>query len=351
MSPLKKSKPCRTYNKSCYGLEDIEDLSVDALVTDPPYGISFQNNYWDKDLPDKKIWKDSLRVLKPGSFGLVFSSVRLMHRLMVDLEDSGFIIKDVLFWAYLNGMPKSRDVSLDIDKELGVASEMVGKYNYVQGYKKDGAASYKGTDKFKYKAASELGKAFKGAGLGIKPTYEPVILVQKPIKKGLTVGGNIIKYGTGALNLEETRIPYEENEGKVGHNPHEKGRVAGNIIRLQEFDDGYDKFFLVPKVRQHKDIFNSHPTLKPVELMEHLVKLVTFRGQTVLDPFMGSGSTGIAALKLHRDFVGYELDKNYFEITKKRLAMMDKKVEPIPKIKVPSRLAAKSKKVRTGRGL
>ncbi len=122
----------KIYNKNCYGLTGISKHTIDALITDPPYGISYQNNEWDKALPDKKIWMDCLTVLKPGAFGAVFSSVRLMHRMMVNLEDSGFIIKDVLFWSYLNGMPKSRDVALDIDKELGVASKKVGAYKYVQ---------------------------------------------------------------------------------------------------------------------------------------------------------------------------------------------------------------------------
>ena len=80
----------RIYNKSCYGLADIQANSVDSLITDPPYGISYQNHYWDKDLPNKEIWENCLNVLKPGSFGAVFSSVRLMHRLMVNMEDSGF---------------------------------------------------------------------------------------------------------------------------------------------------------------------------------------------------------------------------------------------------------------------
>lgn len=315
-----KSKQYRIYNQSCYGLADMENGSVDALVTDPPYGISYQNHDWDKDLPNPEIWNDSLRVLKPGAFGVIFSSIRLMHRLMVSIEDKGFLIKDVLFWANLNGMPKSRDVSLDIDTELGVESKIVGKYNYVQGYKKGGANSYKSVaDKYKLRAASFLGMKYKGGGLGIKPAYEPIILVQKPIEKGLSIAANIIKFGTGALNLEDTRIPYEQGEEKVGHNPHPKGRVSANIIRTEKFNDGYDKFFLIPKVRQHKDDFNLHPTLKPVELMEHLVNLVTFDGQIILDPFMGSGSTGIATLKLKREFIGYELEDNYFQIAKKRL--------------------------------
>lgn len=308
------------YNQSCYGLAPLSDRRVDALITDPPYGISYQNHDWDKSLPKREIWEDSLRVLKPGSFGLVFSSVRLMHRLMVDLEDSGFIIKDVLFWAYLNGMPKSRDIALDIDKELGVESTVTGKYNYVQGYKKGGAESYYNeNDKLKHEPASELGTYYKGAGLGLKPAYEPIILIQKPIEKGLNVAQNIIKHGVGGLNLEETRIPYSKNEGKVGHNPHPNGRVAANIIRTDDFEDGYDKFFTVAKVRQQADDFNHHPTLKPTDLMQHLVKLVSFNGQTILDPFMGSGSTGVASVGLNRQFIGFELATDYFQISEKRI--------------------------------
>jgi len=316
----------KIYNKSCYELSELKDNSIDAVVTDPPYGISYQNHYWDKDLPKKDIWENSIRVLKPGAFSLVFSSIRLMHRLMVDLEDSGFIIKDVIFWSYLNGMPKSRNIALNIDKELGVESKVVGKYNYVQGYKKNGAKNYYADkEKLKYAPSSELGKKYKGAGLAIKPAYEPIILIQKPIEKGLNVAQNIIKYGVGALNIEETRIPYEKGEKKVGHNPNPKGRVMANIIRTDNFNDGYDKFFLVPKVRQKKEDFNFHPTLKPVELMFHLIKLVSFDTQSVLDPFMGSGSTGVACLNLNRNFIGYELEKEYFNIASKRLEKEKKK--------------------------
>lgn len=309
----------KIFNKSSYFLEDIENNSIDSIITDPPYGISFQNNYWDKDLPNKEIWKSSLNKIKPGGFGLVFSSVRLMHRLMVDLEDSGFIIRDVLFWSFLNGMPKSRNVGLLIDSELNIESEIIGEYKYVQGYKKNGVENYKTDKKNKLSPCSELGKKFNGAGLGLKPAYEPIILIQKPLEKGLTVAKNIIKYGTGALNFEGTRLPYDENEGKVGHNPHEKGRVPSNILRTDEFKDGYDKFFLIPKVRQKKEDYNFHPTLKPVELMQHLVELTTFEKHIVLDPFMGSGSTGVACIELKRKFIGYELDNEYFKIAEKRL--------------------------------
>jgi site-specific DNA-methyltransferase (adenine-specific) len=313
------------FNRSCYGLPGLADHTLHALVTDPPYGISFGGHYWDKDLPDPQIWADALRVLRPGAFGLVFSSVRLMHRLMVALEDQGFLIRDVLFWAFLNGMPKSRNVALDIDKALGVDSTVAGAYTYVQGYKSvnrklAGKDNYKPTEgKPKLEPASELGQLYRGAGLGIKPAYEPIILVQKPLPKGLSVAENMVQYGTGALNLEGTRIPYGPDDEKVGHNPHPLGRVTANVVRTEAHHDGYDKFFVVPKVRQHKEDFNEHPTLKPVDLMQHLVKLVSFPGQTVLDPFAGSASTGVACLALGRQFVGYELEPAYYQMAERRL--------------------------------
>ncbi len=306
--------------KSCYGLNGIDESAIDCVITDPPYGIGFQSHEWDKTLPDKTIWSDCHRVLKPGSYALVFSAIKLMHRVMINLEDAGFNIKDVLMWGYLNGMPKSRDIGLDIDKELSVESTKVGKYNYVQGYKKGGAKDYYASkDKFRYEPASEEGRTFKGWGMGIKPCYEPIIMVQKPIEKKLNVAQNVLKYGTGALNLEDTRVPYEEGEGKVGHNPHPKGRVTGNILRTDELNDGYDKYFLVPKVRQNAEDYNFHPTKKPTELMEHLIKLLTTKDGVVLDPFMGSGSTGVACLNLGRKFIGFEKDGNYYDIARRRL--------------------------------
>jgi site-specific DNA-methyltransferase (adenine-specific) len=315
------SKNFKIYNDNSINLKDnYQDNSIDCLITDPPYGISYQNHEWDKALPDKAIWEATYKALKPGGYGLVFGATRLMHRLMVDLEDSGYIIKDVLFWVYLNGMPKSRNVALDIDKELGVDSTVVGKYKYTQGYVKGGRESYiQKEDKYLLEPTSIEAIKYKGAGLNLKPAYEPIILIQKPIEHGLTVAQNILKYGTGAMNIESTRIPYSADDKKVGHNPHPLGRVPSNIIRTDNLDDGYDKFFSVAKVRQSKDDFNYHPTLKPVELMEHLIKLVSFEDMIILDPFMGSGSTGIACLNLNRKFIGYDISEEYFDIAKQRL--------------------------------
>lgn len=315
-------QPYQIFHQECYGLSGVENESVDAVITDPPYGIGFQAHEWDKALPNSQIWQDCYRVLKPGGYLLVFSAVRLMHHLMLSVEESGFRIKDVLMWAYLNGMPKSRDVGLDIDKELGVESTKVGTYTYVQGYKKGGADNYYAEkEKCRYAPASQEGQHFQGWGLGVKPCYEPIIMVQKPLPEGVCVARNLLNHGTGAINLEDTRIPFDAGEkGKVGHNPHPKGRVPGNVLRTDPLADGYDKFFLVPKVRQHADSFNHHPTKKPVKLMEHLVKLVTHEQGLVLDPFMGSGSTGVACIYEQRQFIGFEKQEEYLGIAEKRLS-------------------------------
>ncbi len=304
-------------------MSNMEDCSIDCIATDPPYGINFQAHDWDKSMPDIDVWSDTLRVLKPGAYATIFSSIRLMHRVMCQLEDVGFIIKDVLFWSYLNGMPKSRNIALDIDKQLEVESEVVGYYKYVQGYKKGGSKTYTSNiKKQKLEPSSEKANLYKGAGLALKPAYEPIILVQKPIEKGLSVAQNIIKYGTGALNIEQGRLPYSRDDKKVGHNPHPFGRVPANILRMEPFEDGYDKFFMVPKVRQNKEDYNHHPTLKPVYLMEHLIRLTSFEGMTVLDPFMGSGSTAIASVINDRKVIGIEKDFEYIQIARRRIEEM-----------------------------
>jgi site-specific DNA-methyltransferase (adenine-specific) len=125
------------------------------------------------------------------------------------------------------------------------------------------------------------------------------------------------------LGVENTRIPFAIDENKVGHNPHPLGRIPTNIVRTENQKDGYDKFFTVPKVRQNKDGFNTHPTIKPVELMSHLVKLISFEEQIILDPFMGSGSTAVASNLENRQFIGYEIDPEYFEMAKQRISQQE----------------------------
>lgn len=313
----------KIYNSNCYGLNDIADNSVDAIITDPPYGINLED--WDQ-LPDKKIWQDCFKKLKPGGFLLCFSSIKYQHIFTTDLLNSGFLFNDVLLWAYLNGRVPPIDTDKKIDSFLNLEREVIGTYNYSQGSpnsnKKDNYFS-----KSKKTKATEQSKDWVGFGSGLKTAYEPIILVQKPLENSLAE--NILKYGTGSLNIDNTRIPYETGEKKVGHNPHPKGRVMSNIIQTEQFGD-YNKYFNISqeeqehfyfygKVRDGKKSGNFHPTKKPTELMKQLIKLVSKENDIILDPFMGSGSTGVAAKELNRFFYGYEQIKEYFNISEERL--------------------------------
>lgn len=300
------------YSKECYGLSDIENESVHAVVTDPPYGINLEQ--WDK-IPDKSIWKDCFRVLKPGGFLLCFSSIQYQHVFTQHLLEAGFLFQDILLWVYLNGRVPPIDVDKKIDKHLGVDREIIGQYNYIQGSPNSNKKqSY--TQKKNKTKASVQSQAWVGFGTGLKTAYEPIIMVQKPFEN--TLAHNILAHQTGGLNIDATRIPYEDGESKVGHNPHPKGRVMANIIQTENFGD-YQKFFFVGKVRDGKKTGNTHPTVKPVELMDCLNTLVSTENQIILDPFMGSGSTGVSALKLKRNFIGYENIDKHFSIAKERL--------------------------------
>lgn len=314
----------KLYEKSSYGLTELENNSIHAIVTDPPYGINLEE--WDT-LPDKQIWQDCFRVLKPGGYLLCFSSIKFQHVFTQNLLNAGFEFKDVLLWAYLNGRVPPINLDQKIDSLLKNEREIIGEYNYIQGSpnsnKKD---SY--TAKTKKTKATEDSEQWVGFGTGLKTAYEPIIMVQKPLEKSLAE--NILKYQVGALNIDATRIPFEEGETDVGHNPHPLGRVMSNIIQTEEFGDfnkyfninpieEIDHFLFYSKVRDGKKTGNIHPTKKPVSLMKQLIKLVSIENQIILDPFMGSGSTGVASKELKRDFIGYEREVDYFNIAQERL--------------------------------
>lgn len=300
------------YPKKCDKLSEISDNSIDAIVTDPPYGINLEQ--WDK-MPQKTIWKDCFRVLKPGGFLLCFSSIQFQHIFTQDILSGGFIFKDVLLWVYLNGRVPPIDADKKIDKSLGNEREVIGQYNYIQGSPNSHKKIAYTQKNNKTKASSES-QAWVGFGTGLKTAYEPIIMVQKPLEKSLA--DNLLKYNVGALNIDKTRIPYDSNEGKIGHNPHPLGRVMANVIQTENFGD-YQKFFFVGKVRDGKKTGNFHPTVKPIELMDCLNNLVSLEEQTILDPFMGSGSTGVSANRLNRKFIGYENIPSHFGIAQKRL--------------------------------
>jgi site-specific DNA-methyltransferase (adenine-specific) len=410
------------------------DASVDSIVTDPPYGLSFMGKRWDYDVPSEEIWRECLRVLKPGGHLLAFAGTRTQHRMAVRIEDAGFEIRDMIAWVYGSGFPKSLDVSKAIDKAAGAEREVVGTRtdgrgkshqkinNHGQGDTGIGHADGSKQTYCETAPATESARQWQGWGTALKPALEPITVARKPLIG--TVAANVLEHGTGALNVDGCRVdgvvttnPLVRNVGGFGsgglanqaHPPKSvvsQGRWPANLIHdgsdevvglfpqsggghwsykqakdggiykhgLKDMEDaGTDKtsgsaarFFYCAKAskkdrdegcegmeerasssmsgrracddvdwKADNDVTgrfvtqrrNHHPTVKPTALMRYLCRLVTPRGGTVLDPFMGSGSTGKAAVLEGFNFIGIEREAEYVEIAKARIAAPEASTE------------------------
>ena len=351
-------------------LRDLDDNSVDSVVTDPPYGLSFMGKQWDYDVPKVEIWQECLRVLKPAGHLLAFAGTRTQHRMAVNIEDAGFEIRDMVAWVYGSGFPKSHNIGKALDKAAGAEREVVGVDPNSAKRKKTtfNGAEYKGGwttkaegERLLTAPATDEAEQWEGWGTALKPALEPITLARKPFKG--TVADNVLKWGTGGLNIDDCRVGIAENDDIHKKNPHTKGgfgnkgayvytnkmgrgadvydfsqgRFPANLIHdgsqqvLDIFPKSSSRFFYCPKASrkerdeglQGADIKNTHPTVKPIELMRYLCRLITPPNGVVLDPFMGSGSTGVAAQKEGFDFIGMELDSDYYEIAQARIG--DKK--------------------------
>ena len=202
----------QVYNADCLDVLSHLDL-VDAVVTDPPYGLSFMGKNWDHGVPGVVFWKAILDAMKPGAHLLAFGGTRTHHRLMVAIEDAGFEIRDVIMWVYGSGFPKSLNVSKAIDRAAKVERKVVDTYT-ARGFSEvspteDGRnqwAAGEVVDKVGYRteAATDDAKKWEGWGTALKPAYEPIILARKPLIG--TVAQNVLEYGTGALNIDESRV-------------------------------------------------------------------------------------------------------------------------------------------------
>ena len=441
-----------------------EGKQIDSVVTDPPYHLTsiverygkdgsapakdrdglyqrqargFMGKEWDGgDIAFRTdTWKLAYDLLKPGGYLLAFSASRNYHRMAVAIEDAGFEIRDQIMWIYGSGFPKSLNIGKAIDKKLGNKRESLGMYD--PRSLQDGAnrterpignqqvANYESSMVERTKGNSE----WEGWGTALKPAHEPIVMARKPLE-GSNID-NVLKYGTGAINIDGCRIQGDDTGGErktttrksrdennvwtdensgmkqeenhfadadpkgrypanVMHDgsdvvrdifPNSKGFVSNGNAKVGETSKGAipplrrgnatsygdegsaSRYFYCPKTSaeernrglenftakpmawgnqakaelkrgnldfkgnqgdgsKHNKVamrLNTHPTVKPQELMKYLCRLVTPKGGVVLDPFMGSGSTGIAAKDEGFDFVGIEKEKEYFEIAEARI--------------------------------
>ena len=254
-------------------------------------------DHWDHSVPDVNIWREVFRTLRPGAFCLAFCSPELYHRLACNVEDAGFVIKDQIMW---------------------MTTTKMAKYNR------------------------------------LKPAHEPIVVGQKPYKGSLQ--SNFEEWGCGLIDVENTRVPWEKEPpkgwvaqgakrrtfgkegnttgsgkeyGTVDANP--TGRYPMNIIG--EVQSEHQKYFYAPRAtRKEKGEDNDHPTVKPVSLMEYLIKIYSPVDSIVLDPFCGSGTTGVAAKKQNRNFVGIDLSEHYTEIAKRRVADEEVSQNPLKSV-------------------
>ena len=441
-------------------LKELEDNSIDSVVTDPPYEIGFMGKGWDDSgiANNPELWKEVLRVLKPGGHLLSFSHSRTYHRQAVAVEDAGFEIRDQIMWIYGSGFPKSHDIGKNIEK-----IKVGGKANLTQVGTKKGLVATNHNDKaktsnpsgFSYRTNKkgysevatdrtqvngeipvyEITNDYKGWGTALKPAHEPIVMARKPFKG--TVADNVLEWGTGGINVDGCRVGYSDNddpriskgyeweskaepfgEAKTTQNKegwNTEGRFPANIIFDEEagqlldeqsgigkgqknpkvqkgskrygenqftnggmlvkdgwvsstYNDmgGASRFFYCPKASKKDrneglDNFtpktdrqkghgldricgicgtsmlkpqdckceepdwitppklNHHPTVKPTDLMRYLINLITPSNGVVLDPFMGSGSTGKAAVRCGVNFIGIEKEQEYMDIAKARI--------------------------------
>ncbi len=350
-------------------MKELESNSIDAIITDPPYGIGFMGKDWDSSVPGLDWARECYRVLKPGGHIVAFSGTRTIHRLAVAIEDAGFEIRDTIHWCYFSGFPKSNNISKQFDREAGLL-EPEGKGTTYDDCER---VVYNPTiDPREYvppEPQSELAKKYKGFGTGLKPAIEPATLARKPVERGLSVARNVEKYGVGALNIDASRFAYGDDCWIGPQSDHrrewqrkqstksnipvvvqkdieldnyvpEDGRWPANIYQCSkpsrsEREAGLDhldeetlrsKMNLANGTGERFDgasspnYSNFHPTVKPVKLFRWLCRLLGgLRGNTILDPFCGSGTTGVSAILEGFHFIGIEREPRYIPIIKGRI--------------------------------
>ena len=347
--------------------------------------VGFMGKEWDGgDIAfQPETWELALKLLKPGGHLLAFSGSRTYHRMAVAIEDAGFDIRDQIMWLYGSGFPKSLNIGKSVDKKLGNERIKTGqtKTHSNKGMPQAEERTAIGAGAFGQEVEEEITvgtSEWEGWGTALKPAHEPIVLARKSLSENSIVA-NVLKHRTGGIHIDACRIEGKDNpvkwtkprggiwktdsdakaklvENKKGRFPsnvmhdgsdvvkdifpkskgfvsngnapvgeHSKGNIKpmrrGNAVSYGD-DGSAARYFYCPKTsKSEKGNDNTHPTVKPIKLMKYLCRLVTPKGGTVLDPFMGSGSTGIAAKDEGFEFIGIEREKEYFEIAERRVSV------------------------------
>jgi len=343
-------------------LDQLDANSVHAIVTDPPYGLAFMGRSWDDFEPKEyQEWcaewaGKAMRVLKPGGHMVAFSGNRTHHRLFTGVEDAGYEIRDTVTWHYGSGFPKALDVSKAIDKAAGAERDKIPNPLADKQTGQENTDALSGdrepNETIAPEPATDAAERWDGFKTALKPATEYVVMARKPFDG--TVAENIQEHGTGALNIDGTRIDTDENldggatkdterpsgwsdttggmfekGSKRGIDYDPEGRYPANVVFDEQAADELDdvtRYFYTSKATKAErtldgKIENAHPTVKPTDLMEWLVTLVTAEKQIVLDPFIGSGTTGMACKNTNRDFIGIEQNPEYADIARVRCGL------------------------------
>lgn len=427
LTPFLDDGDVTLYHGDCIEvMRELPTDSIDAIITDPPYGLEFMGKEWDKPtvmlgqaswsgrdsgaLKTEKgkahsrgyvdndphafqafseAWaREAIRILKPGGHLLAFAGTRTYHRMASGVEDAGFEIRDCIAWMYGSGFPKSLDVSKAIDKAAGAERERLPGSGFGKSFSDDGGTTY-GT-RLDDTPITPAARKWNGWGTALKPAYEPIVIARKPLIG--TVAQNVLEHGTGAINVDGCRIgttvetwPSSRAWGAgyvpggdrsadatqhTGSTP--PGRWPANVTldetaatildeqsgiqkdgvavnrnrgetrpqtvtnvpkRIHSHEDitfggngGASRFFYTAKAsrtdRNTSGANNTHPTVKPTSLMRWLIRLVTPPGGIILDPFGGSGTTGVAAREENTRCILIERETEYLQIIQQRLAQL-----------------------------
>ena len=317
---------------SAVELLKIRDNSVDMLCSDPPYGYSFMNKGWDQVLPDTEIWRQSYRVLKPGAFITVMAAPRtdVLWRISRDLEEAGFDLSFTnIEWVYHSGFPKATDVSKSLDKRLGGEREVVGESNR-HGGGTSAMYPYEVNNPITV-ASTDVAKKYEGskAGFQPKPAREIIIVGMKPFSEG--------SYVDKVLNFEalpdNVKMTYPLIQTPKPAKKEKDFGLSGEEQKKPQRDEGQEKFN-VPQKNRPTTAKNIHPTVKPIKLMSYLITLFTRPGDWVLDPFGGSGTTGLACKLLDRNHIYIDFTEEYYDIAQERLQVSKEDLKKLLKEKI-----------------